>query len=150
MDERPEKKKLIGTGVKILIAVMFLPACFILYLALNEHRSNSMKTGITRNGDLMIVYPYSAGGYYFDFRITDEGVIRMKEKTSTGKANGKQGAVFTPVSAGEADIYLKWLENPGTNDYQSEVFHVTVDGDMKISCTNERISLEQYSGSTGK
>ena len=144
MEKIPEKKKLLGTGVKIFIAVMFLPACFILFLALNEYRINNTKTGVTRNGDLMIVYPYSAGGYYFDCRITDEGVIRMKEETSTGRANGNQGAVFTPVSAGKADIYTKWLENPGTNDYKSAVYHVTVDSDLKITYTAESISVEQF------
>ena len=150
MQRRSDGKRKFDRG---FIAVLFLPACwllFLLFIKICDYRIDKTKTGLLKDGSLRIVYPYDMGGGYFNYFVTDEGVIAKKEAALVGRSGGKQGAIFSPVSAGEADIYTVWLENPSSDDYRAEVFHVTVDGALKISYTNKEIGLERYREVSGR
>ena len=139
----------------------FCPKCgsddFVVHNELSKHcnhcgftyyqnpRASTAAFIMNSMGELLIVYPLKDGVSYFDYYITDEGVIKKAVNTTVGRSsNGKRGAFFEPVSEGRADIYTVWLEEPQTNDYRSEVFHVNVDSAKKITYTTEEISPKEF------
>ena len=140
-----------STLMKVLIALLFAAAAVGAYFVYDQHKVDSTKTEVLKDGRLRIVYPHRDGGFYFDCYITDEGIIQQTGKTQVGSgSSGKQGAFFTPAAEGKADIYTVWLEDPFTKDYQAELFHVTVDSGLRISYKSERITPGEYMTVTGK
>lgn len=128
-----------------IVTALVLAAGVVGYILFDKYQVSHTNTGVTGMGDLLIVYPLKDGVSYFDYYITDEGVIKKAVNTTIVRpSNGKQGAFFEPVSEGRADIYTVWLEEPQTNDYRSEVFHVNVDSAKKITYTTEEISPKEF------
>ena len=139
-----------STLMKVLIPLLFIAAAVGAYFLYDQHKVDSTKTEVMKDGRLRIVYPHQNGGFYFDCYITDEGIIQQTGKTQVGGSSGKQGAFFTPAAEGKTDIYTAWLEDPFTKDYQAELFHVTVDSGLRISYKSERITPQEYMTVTGK
>lgn len=135
----------------IFIPLLFIAAVLGTYFFYNQYKLDNTKTEVMKDGRLRIVYPYSDGGFYFNFHITDEGVIQKSATTQVGQANDcKQGAVFSAAAEGRTDIYTVWTTDPVSKDYQAELFHVTVDSSLKISYKSERISVSDYVNVTGQ
>ena len=130
--------------LKLLIPLLSLALFAGAYFVYNEHKIDSTKTEVMEDGRLRIVYPYSDGGFYFNCGISDEEVIKKTSATQVGGSSGKQGAFFTPLKEGKADIYTVWETDPFEHDYQAELFHVTVDSGLKISYKSESISVREY------
>lgn len=136
----------ISESVKIfIVTALVLAAGVVGYLLFDSWKVDHTVTGVTGKGEMRIVYPFKDGGFYFDYYIADEGVIRKAFDTTVGRAkNGKHGAYFDAASEGKTDIYTVWLEDPNTYDYYAEVYHVTVDSSKKITYTTEEITPKEF------
>lgn len=144
----------------MILAAIFSVAVIAIMLVFNRSKGIAHKqypqnrprysTGVTEDGMLRLVYYANGSAYDFDCQLSAEGVLTEHSHSSISDGENDCYLVYNyeAASAGQADIFTKATN--GGNDFTYQLYHVSVDSDLKISYTVEDISEEQFEELTDK
>ena len=135
-------KLFFGAGILTVLPFVLLTLCAVILLLIGlggRIRSAGYKTGVTDEGRLRFAYRFVQGERTLCTGYDREILGEEKEYL----AGSKEIVEFTPLRAGSTDMAVCGHE--GFRDESVyELYHITVDEELKISYTAEELSREEF------